>query len=86
MGQKRISFKTVSQKHLLTIYVNKSTFLGSKMGQTKHKPLRTRDFFRLTFGTYSFFQNNCKEPNITLYIKYSNTKVSKSHKQNVDNF
>ena len=29
----------------------------------------------LKFGTYFFFQNNYKEYNITLYIKYSNTRV-----------
>ena len=41
---KRKSFKTVSHNDLLTIN-NESTFFWSKMGQIKHKPLRTRDFF-----------------------------------------
>ena len=39
-------FKTVSHKDLLTINNNEIVFFGSKMGQTKHKPLRTRDFLR----------------------------------------
>ena len=37
----------------------------------------------LTFATF-FFQNNYKELNITFFIKYSNKKVSKSHKENID--
>ena len=45
MGSKR-SFITVSNKDLLTINFNKSVIFRSKMGQTKHKPLRTRDFLR----------------------------------------
>ena len=52
MDQKRSSFKTVSRNHLLMIIVNKIIFFGSKIGQTKHKPLRTRDFLR-------FFPRNC---------------------------
>ena len=40
MDSKR-SFKTVSHKDLLTINNNESVFFGSKMSQTKHKPLRT---------------------------------------------
>ena len=52
------------------------------MGQTKHKSLRTRYFLRLSARyrglhlEHTFFQNNYKEQNIILYIKYSNTKVS----------
>ena len=41
MHSKRRSFKTVSHKDLLTINNNESVFFGSKMSQTKHKPLRT---------------------------------------------
>ena len=47
IGQKR-SFKTISHKHLLTININKSAFFGFKMGQTKHKSLRARDFLRFS--------------------------------------
>ena len=47
MGQKR-SFKTVSQKQLLTLNVIESMFFGSKMSQTEHKPLGIRDFLRLS--------------------------------------
>ena len=62
------------------------------MGQTKHKPLAMRDFLRFFARNCVlhleriFFQNNYKEQNITFFIKYSSTKVSKSHKQNVDSF
>lgn len=48
---KKISFKTVSHKPFLTINVNRYPF-GSKIGQTKHKPLRTKYFL-------SFFVRNC---------------------------
>ena len=52
MGSKRRSFKIVSHKDLLTINHNESMFFGSKIGQTNHKRLRTRDFLR-------FVARNC---------------------------
>ena len=51
-GFKRRSFQTVSHKNFLTMNSNESLFLVCKMGQTKHKSLRTRDLFR-------FFARNC---------------------------
>ena len=51
-GSKRKSFITVSQKDFgfqLTINNNESMFFKSKMGQIKHKPLRTRDFEHIFF-------------------------------------
>ena len=42
------SVNTVSHNHLLKIYVDKSMFYGSILGQTKHKPLRTKDFLRFS--------------------------------------
>ena len=51
MGQKR-SFKSVGHKNLLTISVNKSILLGSKIGQIKYKSVGMRDFLR-------FFARNC---------------------------
>ena len=54
MHSKIRSFKTVSHKHLQTINNNESKFFGSKMGQTNHKTLRTREFIR-------FFANKVKK-------------------------
>ena len=48
MGQKR-SFLKLSA---MATSDNKSIFFGFKMGQTKHKPLRTRNFLR-------FSERNC---------------------------
>ena len=66
MDSKRGSFKTVCHKYLLTINNESVFFFQSKMDQTKHKPLRKRDFLRLfvqklrpIFGTY--FENKYKE-------------------------
>ena len=76
MDSKR-SFKTVSYKNLLATNKNGSVFFGSKMGQTKHKPLRTRDFLRFAERNcglhmkhfFFFFENKYNEQNITLQIK-----------------
>ena len=46
MDQKMSSFKTISHINLLTVSVNKIIFFRSKMGQTQHKLLRTRNFHR----------------------------------------
>ena len=51
-SKRRSSFKTVNHKDLLTINNNESVFFVSEMGQSKHKPLRMRDFVR-------FFVRNC---------------------------
>ena len=51
MDSKR-SFKFVSHKDLLTINKNENVLFGSKVDQTKHKPLRKRDFL-------TFFATNC---------------------------
>ena len=56
MDSKR-SFKTVSHKDLLTINNNESVFFVSKMGQTKDKPLRTRDFLSCGLHLKHFFLN-----------------------------
>ena len=67
MGQKRRSFKTVSCSHLLTINFNESMIFRSKMGQTKHKPLRMRYFPRFSAGNrglhlgHVFVENKYKE-------------------------
>ena len=46
--KKEVLLKPSSNNHMLTISVNKSIFLGSKISQTKHKPLRKRDFLRFS--------------------------------------
>ena len=51
MDSKRF-FKTVGHKDLLTISNNELVCFGFKMGQIKHKPLKTRSFLRL-------FVRNC---------------------------
>ena len=50
--QKEGLLKLSATKDLLTINNNESVFFGSKMGQTKSKPLRVRYFLR-------FFTRNC---------------------------
>ena len=50
MDPKRLPFKTVSDKHLLTINIHESMFCGFKMGQTKYKALRTRDFLSRAYS------------------------------------
>ena len=52
INSKRSSFKTVGRKDLLAINSNESVVFGSKMSQTKYKPLGTRGFLR-------FFARNC---------------------------
>ena len=62
------------------------------MGETELKPLKKRDFlsFLQEIVTYLwnifFLKNRYKEYNITLQIKYSNTKVSYNHRHNGDSF
>ena len=68
MDSKRRSFKTVSHKDLLTINNNVIVFFGSKMGQTKRKPLRARYFPR-------FFAKNC-----SLHLEHILKKKNKHKK------
>ena len=75
-----MSFKTVSQKHLLKINVNKSILFGSKTGQTKHKPLTTSDFPRSSARKcglhleHFFFKINTRN---RLLLCKSNTQMQK---------
>ena len=67
-------------------------FFRSKMGQTEHKPLKTRHFLRISVRYWGlhlehiYSENKYKVQNSTLEIKHSNTEVSKSYKYNVDSF
>ena len=62
------------------------------MGQAKHKPLRTRDFFRFSARNCGLHLIHFFKKIITKNKHYfahqinSSTKVSKSHDQNVDSF
>ena len=62
-AKKKVLLKQSRHIHLLTLSVNKSIFSGSKMGQTKHKRLRTRNFCR-------FAARNCG-----LYLKHIFFKI-----------
>ena len=88
MGQKRSILKTFSHNPLLVTSVNKRVQNGSDKTQT----IKNEKFsqflckkLQLTFGAF-FFKINTRLIEHYFFIKYSNTKVSKSHKQNVDSF
>ena len=77
--------KTVSHKNLLTVNNNEKVFFGSKMGQTKHKPFRMRDFIRFfvrNFGLHLkciFLKRNARNG---ILLGKSNNQINQKH--NVD--
>ena len=77
MDSKSGSFKTVSHKDLLTINYNESVFFGSKMDQTKCKPLRMTDFLGLLWEIVAyiwniFFKKQINTKNRILFCKSNN--------------
>ena len=84
MDSKRGSFKTVCHKYLLTIN-NESVcfFFQSKMGQTKHKPLRKRDFLGCLYRNYDLYLEHILKINTKnrILLCKSNNQIKKSKKQ-----
>ena len=83
IGQKRSSFETVSHNHLLTISFNKSIFFWVQNGSNQTQTIKNERNCELHLE-HSFLQITRSRTLLCISnIQVLNTKVSKSHKQNV---